>query len=115
ELGVERVPVALGNLGTNTTHWTVEQEYLFVLLIHQLNTGNLSPAELDWASAQLRAWSRRLQLDAAPRSPEGFFVDVAGKGGLVRRTGNDSGSMLRYLATTPMAAQLARAIHALRT
>jgi len=114
ELGVERVPAAINGGGSNSTQWTVEQEYLFVLLIHQLNTGNLSPAELDWASAQLRAWSRKLQLDAVPRSPEGFFVDVAGKGGLVRRTGNDSGSMLRYLDTTPMADQLERAIHALR-
>jgi hypothetical protein len=115
ELGVERVPAALGTSGaSNATHWTIEQEYLFVLLVHQLNTGNLSPAELDWGTAQLRAWSRKLQLDAVPRSPEGFFVDVAGKNGLVRRTGNDSGSMLRYLDTTPLADQLERAIHALR-
>ncbi len=114
ELGVERVPAGLAAGASNSTQWTVEQEYLFVLLIHQLNTGNLSPAELDWASAQLRAWSRKLSLDAVPRSPEGFFVDVAGKGSLVRRTGNDSGSMLRYLDTTPMAEQLERAIHALR-
>ena len=110
ELGVERVLVALGSGGANATQWTIEQEYVFVLLVHQLNTGNLSPAELDWATAQLRAWSRKLQLDAVPRSPEGFFVDVAGKGGLVRRTGNDSGSMLRYLDTTPLAEQLERAI-----
>jgi hypothetical protein len=114
ELGVERVPVSLGSTGSNSAHWTIEQEYIFVLLIHQLNTGNLSPGELDWATAQLRAWSRKLQLDAVPRSAEGFFVDVAGKGGLVRRTGSDSGSMLRYLDTTPMAEQLERAIHALR-
>jgi hypothetical protein len=114
ELGVERVPVALASAGSNATQWTIEQEYVFVLLIHQLNTGNLSPAELDWASAQLRAWSRKMQLDAVPRSPEGFFVDLAGKGGLVRRTGNDSGSMLRYLDTTSLAEQLERAIHALR-
>ena len=32
----------------------------------------------------------------------------------MRRTGNDSGSMLRYLDTTPMAEQLERAIQALR-
>ncbi len=62
----------------------------------------------------MRAWSRKLELEAVPRSAEGFFVDVAGKCGLVRRTGNDSGSMLRYLDTTPMAEQLERAIHALR-
>ncbi|HEY5366711.1 MAG TPA: hypothetical protein VIL19_09560 [Casimicrobiaceae bacterium] len=114
ELGVERVPVVLGAANPNATQWTVEQEYLFALLIHQLNTGNLSPVELDWGSAQLRAWSRRLLLESVPSSPEGFFVDIAGKTGLTRRTGNDSGSMLRYLDTTPMSDQLDRAIASLR-
>jgi hypothetical protein len=114
ELGMDRIPAVLGSAGPNATAWTVEQEYLYVLLIHQLNTGNMSPPQLDWATAQLRAWSRRLQIDAVPRSPEGFFVDVAGKSGLGRRTGNDSGSMLRYLDTTPLAEQLERAIVALR-
>ena len=114
ELGVDRIPTQLASAGAGGSQWTLEQEYLFVLLVHQLNTGNMSPVELDWASSQLRAWSRRLALDAVPRSPEGFFVDVAGKQGLVRRTGNDSGSMLRYLDTTPLAEQLERAVHALR-
>jgi hypothetical protein len=114
ELGVDRVPAVLRSAGPNTTPWTVEQEYIFVLLIHQLNMGNMSPPQLDWATAQLRAWSRRLQIDAVPRSLEGFFVDVAGRAGLGRRTGNDSGSMLRYLDTTPLTEQLDRAIAALR-
>ncbi|MEO6928500.1 MAG: hypothetical protein ABI190_04985, partial [Casimicrobiaceae bacterium] len=114
ELGIERVPVTLGAANPNATQWTVEQEYLFALLIHQLNTGNLSPAELDWGSAQLRAWSRRLVLESVPSSPEGFFVDIAGKSGLTRRVGNDSGSMLRYLDTTPMSDQLDRAVASLR-
>jgi hypothetical protein len=114
ELGVDRVPGTLPSSAPNSAEWTVEQEYLYVLLVHQLNTGNLSPGELDWASSQLRAWSRRLSLDAVPRSMEGFFVDVAGKAGLTRRTGQDSGSMMRYLDTTPLADQLDRAVAALR-
>jgi cyclic-di-GMP-binding protein len=114
ELGMDRVAAVLGSAGQTTTPWTVEQEYVYVLLIHQLNTGNMSPPQLDWATAQLRAWSRRLQIDAVPRSLEGFFVDIAGRTGLGRRTGNDSGSMLRYLDTTPLAEQLDRAITALR-
>jgi len=114
ELGVDRVPAVLGSAGPTTTAWTVEQEYVYVLLIHQLSTGNMSPPQLDWAMSQLRAWSRRLQIDAVPRSLEGFFVDVAGRSGLARRTGNDSGSMLRYLDTTPLTEQLDRAISALR-
>jgi hypothetical protein len=114
ELGFERIPVVLSGAGANATQWTVEQEYVFVLLIHQFNTGNLTPPELDWASAQLRAWSRRLTLEAVPPSSDGFFVDLAGKAGLVRRIGNDAGSMLRYLDTTPVSDQLERAIFALR-
>ncbi|MEO6566995.1 MAG: hypothetical protein ABIO63_13305 [Casimicrobiaceae bacterium] len=114
ELGVERLPSLMPSGGPNSTPWTVEQEYLYVLLIHQLNAGNMSPPQLDWAMSQLRAWSRRLQMDSVPRSPEGFFVDIAGKSGLARRAGNDSGSMLRYLDTTPLADQLERAIASLR-
>ncbi|HQR12191.1 MAG TPA: hypothetical protein PLW68_12780, partial [Casimicrobiaceae bacterium] len=114
ELGLDRVPATLASTGQSTTPWTVEQEYIYVLLIHQLNTGNMSPPQLDWATSQLRAWSRRLQVDAVPRSLEGFFVDIAGRAGLSRRTGSDSGSMLRYIDTTPLTEQLDRAIAALR-
>ena len=114
KLGVDRIPVSLSGAGGNAAQWTVEQEYVFVLLIHQFHTGNLTPPELDWASAQLRAWSRRLTLETVAQSPEGFCVDLAGKSGLVRRTGNDAGSMLRYLDTTPVADQLERAVHAFR-
>ena len=81
ELGVDRVAATLGNGDQNATPWTIEQEYIYVLLIHQLNTGNMSPPQIDWATAQLRAWSRRLQIDAVPRSLEGFFVDIAGRTG----------------------------------
>ena len=114
ELGLDRVPAVMASAGAHATHWSAEQEYIYVLLVHQLNTGNMSPPELDWAMSQLRAWSRRLELDAVPRSPEGFFVDVVGKTGLGRRTGNDSGSMLRYLDTTLLSESLERAIAALR-
>lgn len=114
ELGVDRAPAVLGHAGPNATAWTPEHEYLNVLLIHQLSTGNLTPSQIDWACSQLRAWSRKLVLDAMPRSPEGFFVDLAGRTGLVRRTGQDAGSMLRYVDTTPVAESLERAIVALR-
>jgi hypothetical protein len=114
EAGVDRLPSVLSSAGQGATQWTVEQEYLFVLLVHQLNTGNLAPSELDWASAQLRAWARRLTLDSLPRGTEGFLVDLAGRAGLARRTGNDAGSLLRYVDTTPVAEQLERTIQTLR-
>ena len=114
ELGVDRVPTSLGASGGNGTQWTVEQEYVFTLLLHQLNSGNLSPANLDWAASQVRAFSRKLELVALPKTMEGFFVDIAGRTGLSRRTGQDAGSMLRYLDTTALANQLDITLAALR-
>jgi hypothetical protein len=114
ELHVDRVPVALTSAGPGAMQWSAEQEYTYVLLIQQLNTGNLSPTEIDWASAQLRAWSRKLEFETLPRTTEGFYVDLTSKQGLVRRTGGESGPMLRYIDTTPLFNQLERAIHALR-
>jgi cyclic-di-GMP-binding protein len=114
ELSCERETVALPAAGTGAQPWSVEQEYLYVLLVHQLNTGNLCPTEIDWAGSQLRGWSRRLTLDPIPKSLEGFFVDLAGRAGLIRRNGNDRGSMLRYVDTTPLSEALERAVAALR-
>ena len=114
ELGVDRVPTSLGATGGSGTQWTVEQEYVFTLLLHQLNSGNLSPANLDWAASQVRGFSRKLELVALPKTMEGFFVDIAGRSGLQRRTGQDAGSMLRYLDTTPLANQLDMTLAALR-
>ncbi len=114
ELGCDRQGMALPAAGASAQSWSVEQEYLYVLLVHQLNTGNLGPAEVDWASSQLRGWSRRLALEQIPKSLEGFFVDLAGRSGLVRRDGNDRGSVLRYVDTTPLAEAMERAVAALR-
>jgi len=114
ELGVARVAVALPSAGPAAMQWSTEQEYVYALLIQQLNMGSLSPAEIDWASAQMRAWGRKLELEAVPSTSEGYYVDLASKHGLVRRTGGESGPTLHYLDTTPLADQLERAIHALR-
>ena len=114
ELGVERVATALGGNHGSGTQWSVEQEYVYALLVHQLNSGNLSPPNLDWAVSQIRTWSRRLELAALPKTMEGFFVDLAGRTGLLRRTGQDSGALLRYLDTTALAEQLDMTLAALR-
>ena len=114
ELGVDRIATSLGATGGHATQWTVEQEYVYALLVHQLNSGNLSPANLEWAVAQVRGWSRKLELVALPKTMEGFYVDLGGRAGLVRRTGQESGAMLRYLDTTPLANQLDMTLAALR-
>ena len=114
ELGIDRMAVALPSSGPGAMHWSTGQEYAYALLIQQLNTGNLTPAEIDWAGAQIRAWGRKLEFETVPRSTEGFYVDLSSKRGLVRRVGSESGPMMHFLDTTPLADQLERAIHALR-
>jgi hypothetical protein len=114
ELGIARVPVALASAGPGAMQWSPEQEYIYALLIQQLNMGSLSPVETDWASAQMRAWGRKLEFEAIPRSTEGFYVDLTSKRGLARRTGGEAGPTMHFLDTTPLADQLERSIHALR-
>ena len=113
-LGVERVPLPPSRGAVGESGRTVEQEYLSVLMTHLLNTGTVAPAEIDWAGAQVRAWSRELGLDEAPRTANGFVVDVGGRTGLVRRSGDERGSTLRYLDTTPLTERLEGEIAALR-
>jgi len=113
ELQCDRQAMALPAAAPPAQAWTVEQEYVFVLLMHQLNTGNLAPPEIDWASLQLRAWTRRLTVEEIPKSTQGFCVDLAGCTGLVRR-GSEDGLMLRYLDTMPLAEAMDRAIATLR-
>jgi hypothetical protein len=112
ELGVDRIATSVQGAGQNQTPWTLEQEYLYVLLVHQLNTGNMTPGEIDWACSQLRAWSRRLALDAVPRSPKASS----------RHRGSHSFSVAPattparccYLDTSSLADQIDRAILSLR-
>ena len=106
ELGAERVPTALEGPDPLAPRWSVEQEYVYVLLLQQFDTGNLTSADLDWASIQLRAWSRDLVLEARPTTPDGFYVDLSGTSGLIRRTGNDLGARVGYLDTAPLIKRL---------
>jgi len=110
DLRIERAPAGSDLPGSGAARSSVEQEYIGVLLTHLFNTGTLVPREIDWAAAQVRIWTTGLLLDAAPRTPAGFVVDVGGKRGLLRRQDNETGAMLRYLDTRPLAEQLDRAI-----
>lgn len=115
KLEVHRVPVTLDAKDDPfAPKCTVEQEYIYTLLIHRLDTGNLVPAEFEWVATKLRSWSDALQLETAPRSPGGFYVDLASSRGLVRRIGNDRGAKIVYLDTTAIITQFDAAAAALR-
>jgi hypothetical protein len=114
DLGFERSPPALPGEDPLAIQDTVEQEYLHVLLLDLLRTGNLTAAEIDWASTRLHAWSRDLALDTQPRSADGFHVDLDGNAGLTRHDGKATGAKVGYLDTTPLVVEIERAIAALR-
>ncbi len=114
ELGVHRMPTSLEASNSAVRQWTVEQEYVYTMLLHQLNGGNLAPAQFDWVAAQLRTSCRGLKLRALPEAVDDFFVDAGGVSGLSRRTGQESGQVLRYVDTAPLAAQLDLTIARLR-
>jgi hypothetical protein len=114
DLGFERTTPALPGEDPLAIQRTVEQEYVHVLLLDRLHTGNLTPTEIDWASARLHAWSRNLTLDTQPRAADGFYVDLSGTAGLARHGGRATGAKVGYLDTAPLAAEIERAIAALR-
>ena len=114
EQGFERAQSVLPGEDPLATHPTVEHEYVHVLLIDQLRTGNLTPAELDWASTRLHAWSRDLALETSPTTDDGFFVDLAGTASLTRRDGKVQGTKVGYLDTAPLMREIERAIAALQ-
>lgn len=102
ELGIERLAVSGGDVGSGTRKWTVEHEYLCTLTLHLLDSGSLSAAQIAWATAQVRAGSARLKLTTVATSDDDFVVDLASDTGLVRGSGGRSGPSLRFLDTTPM-------------
>jgi hypothetical protein len=106
ELDIESVPVAAEPAKPLDERRTIEQEYIHALLIHRLDTGNLSAAEIEWGSAQLREWSRGLRLSDVARTAGGFYVDLAGTRGLVRRNGNAHGVKVGYLDTADLVREL---------
>jgi hypothetical protein len=115
ELGVAKTTVALSSAGPGAMQWSTEQEYIYALLIQQLNMGSLSPAgDRLGERADARVGQESSSSKRCPRTSEGFYVDLASKRGLGAPDGNESGPTLHFLDTTPLADQLERALHAIR-
>lgn len=110
--GVERAPLPRDDKEADALHLTVEQEYLAVLLVHRVDSGNLAPSELDFVSERLRQGARDLVLTNGPRSAHDFFVDTASRGGLDRGVAAP-GPAIRYLDATMLVAHLRRELAAM--
>lgn len=78
---LERLPLAARH--ENTT--TIEQEYLQVLVPQAMNSGSLTPRQLEWIAQELAEWCTPLRLSVEPGSLNSFYVDLASRAGLKRR------------------------------
>lgn len=80
---LEHRPIALAGVDGTTT---IEQKYLSVLVLQLANTGNVTPAYLEWLAMQLDEWCAPLRLVREPVQLSSFYVDPGQREGL-RRVG----------------------------
>ena len=100
---LERLPVAVLPDGGLTT---IEQEYLRVLVLQLMNSGNLTPRHLEWVAEQLSEWCAPLRLNIESSTVTSFFVDLSSRTGLRRRGPQPLEGHVLFLDTRPLHALL---------
>lgn len=100
---IDRRPV---HLARDVVATTIEQQYLMVLLLQLLNTGNLSVRQVEWVYGELDDWSSSLRLTLEPAVATAFYVDLASREGLRRRTTEPLEGRVLFLDTRPLYAVL---------
>jgi hypothetical protein len=100
---LERHPVAVLADGGLTT---IEQEYLRVLVLQLMNSGNLTPRHLEWVAEQLSEWCAPLRLSLESSTVTSFYVDLGSRTGLKRRAPQPLEGRVLFLDTRPLHAVL---------
>jgi cyclic-di-GMP-binding protein len=104
--GVVAEPFALDELTPLAERLSPEQEYVQILLLQRINTGNLTAQQIDWAAEWLREWAPSLRLASAPLDGDGYWLDVGRGEGLVARRPQSPVGELLYLDVAPLREQL---------
>jgi cyclic-di-GMP-binding protein len=95
---IEREIVALGDSSTTT----IEHEYLRALVLQLMNAGSLTARQVEFIWGELDDWCAPLRLTLEPSGANAFFVDLAGREGLHRRTRGPLESRVLFLDTRPL-------------
>jgi hypothetical protein len=107
---MERLPVVLARERPATT---IEHQYLMVLLLQLIDTGNLTARRIEDLWDDLHGWCATMRLSLIPKAPATFYVDLASREGLRRRgTGALEGRVL-FVDTHPLHALLMQSVIAL--
>jgi hypothetical protein len=80
---IERALVTLDAGGATTT---IEHEYVLVLMLQLIHAGNMTPKHLEYVAHELPEWAQPLRLTLEASSVTSFYVDLASREGLKRRT-----------------------------
>ncbi|MDH4182493.1 MAG: hypothetical protein OEV46_10815 [Betaproteobacteria bacterium] len=96
---IERATLALEPGGGTTT---IEHEYLLVLVLQLVHGGNTTPRHLEYVADELDGWCQPLRLTLEPTALSSFYVDLAGREGLKRRSPAPLEGRVLFLDTRPL-------------
>ena len=95
----ERLPIALAR---NRPATSIEHQYLMIVVLQLIDTGNLTPRQIEQVWEELDGWCGSLRLSLGPKTVSSFYVDLASREGLKRRpSGALEGSVL-FVDTQPL-------------
>ncbi|HEX4883144.1 MAG TPA: hypothetical protein VFX05_03325 [Casimicrobiaceae bacterium] len=100
---LERAALPLEPGGGTTT---IEHEYLIVLVLQLVHAGNTTPRHLEYVADELDGWCHPLRLTLEPTALSSYYVDLAGREGLKRRTPAPLEGRVLFLDTRPLHAVL---------
>ena len=99
----ERQQIVMGTDGSTTT---IEHEYVVTLLLHLMNSGNMTARHLEWVAGELDEWCTPLRLALEASTVTSFYVDLGGREGLRRRAPGPLEGRVLFLDTRPLHAVL---------
>lgn len=100
--GLARVPFAFVPDSPASEHYSAEREYLQILLMQRVNTGNLSAVQIERAALWLRGWAHALALTEPPLEGAGFWLDLGRGDGLLAKKPQSAQGTLLYLDIAPL-------------
>lgn len=101
-----RMPFSLVADSPASEQYSVEEEYLQILLLQRVNSGNLNAQQIQFAAEWLRGCIHTLSLAPPPLKGGGFWLDLGlGEGLLVRKPQSAQGATF-YLDASPLQRQI---------
>jgi|KBSSwiStaDraftv2_1062776.scaffolds.fasta_scaffold209532_2 cyclic-di-GMP-binding protein len=102
-LQIERQPIIVARDRPPTS---IEHQFLMILVLQLIDAGNLTAAQIELVWEELDGWCASLRLSLSARTPTSFYVDLASREGLKRRTSGPLEGSVLFIDTQPLHAML---------